>query len=370
MKLKHFNKHYKIFNNIDISKKKNFKNRLIISIFFIFFYALLFLFSSFSNSDWTSFSSLYFSKKQINSIFAFLFLIILIIPLFFVIKEASNLVFSQNHKIIFCLILLTFFSYLIPSLAKIFEIYYPDFLSNFVFLQKGFFYLLIFLFIFPLLFFLNIFLFFTKNNNLKNISILNTIFFLIPISFLGFFTIGLTKNWTTIFFLIISIASTDVMCYLSGLLFGKTKMAKNISPNKTWEGAILGSISTILLLFLFSFLLTFDEANVNFINNKNENRGLISLLNILQTQIDFWNVSNIYIWLLIFLISLVLTVSAIFGDLFFSYIKRKYEIKDFGNLLKSHGGFLDRFDSFIFTIFIYFLYFVGNDLFYNLSFKS
>ena len=53
-------------------------------------------------------------------------------------------------------------------------------------------------------------------------------------------------------------------------------------------------------------------------------------------------------WWNILILFLVLPFVGTFGDLFFSKVKREFNIKDFGTILKSHGGILDRFDSIIF----------------------
>ena len=55
-------------------------------------------------------------------------------------------------------------------------------------------------------------------------------------------------------------------------------------------------------------------------------------------------------WLLVLVYSICGTVIAQIGDLSFSYIKRSYGIKDFGKVLPGHGGFLDRLDSLIFIV--------------------
>ena len=100
----------------------------------------------------------------------------------------------------------------------------------------------------------------------------------------------------------------DTIAYTFGNLFKGPLIIPSISPKKTWSGTV---ISTLLSLIL---LLSLD-----------------------------YN----------FLFSLICSVSFFIGDVYFSYIKRIFNLKDFSNLLISHGGMLDRLDS-IFLIVIFF----------------
>jgi phosphatidate cytidylyltransferase len=108
----------------------------------------------------------------------------------------------------------------------------------------------------------------------------------------------------------------DSLAYFSGRAFGKTPLFPRISPKKTWEGAIGGIISTLLLAFAYSFIPLFN---------------LISLKD----------------WLAV---AVLVAVFGPLGDLTESMLKRNLKIKDSGSLLPGHGGFLDRFDALIFTI--------------------
>lgn len=117
------------------------------------------------------------------------------------------------------------------------------------------------------------------------------------------------------FILIIIIAcTTDVFAYLAGKLIGKHKFTK-ISPNKTIEGCVVGSIVSSIVATTFYVT-------------------LISSENIVK----------------VIMVIFILTVIGQIGDLFFSLIKRENEIKDFSNLIPGHGGILDRIDSIIFIL--------------------
>ena len=107
---------------------------------------------------------------------------------------------------------------------------------------------------------------------------------------------------------------TDTFAYFGGSLIGKHKFTK-ISPNKTIEGCIIGSLMGTFMMSVY--YTTIIGGNYNLF--------------------------------LIILITLLLTIIGQLGDLFFSAIKRHYEIKDFSNLIPGHGGILDRLDSLIFV---------------------
>ncbi len=131
-------------------------------------------------------------------------------------------------------------------------------------------------------------------------------------------------NFYNIYFfniLIFVIISFDTTSYLIGSLFGKNYLFKTISPNKTFEGYLGGLILTNIFYLLYIFFY----------------KGYNNLLNI------------------IFLINLIIIFS-IFGDLIQSFFKRKNNIKDSSNFLPGHGGFFDRFDSFISSIIFLTLY--------------
>jgi len=106
----------------------------------------------------------------------------------------------------------------------------------------------------------------------------------------------------------------DVFQYLMGKFFGRRKIVPRISPNKTIAGCIGGISLTIILSNLLGyFLLPFQ----NFL--------YFSLFGLLFGILGFW------------------------GDVLFSYLKRKADVKDTGTLIPGHGGLLDRIDSLIFN---------------------
>lgn len=114
---------------------------------------------------------------------------------------------------------------------------------------------------------------------------------------------------------------TDTFAYFTGRFLGKHKMCPSISPKKTIEGAVGGVVGGVLsCVILFA---VFD----NF----------------------FFTVHAVsYAWVV--LVSLILSLVGMCGDLTASVIKRNFGVKDFGNILPGHGGVMDRFDSGLFVL--------------------
>ena len=127
---------------------------------------------------------------------------------------------------------------------------------------------------------------------------------------------------------------SDTFAYLMGSLIGGKKLCPNISPNKTWAGAIGGVIWTILGLLATYFILTVIPAYAS----------VIAIL-----ELKFWH---------IIILGLIGSVTAQCGDIFESYLKRRASLKDSGDLLPGHGGILDRIDSHIFSIPVTFIFFI------------
>jgi len=121
-------------------------------------------------------------------------------------------------------------------------------------------------------------------------------------------------------FLLLTTWILDIFSYFTGMLIGKHKIAPTISPKKTIEG-LLGGV-----LFSGAFILVF-------------------LRYFTKTEI-----------IPALLISFSLPLAGFLGDLFESLIKRREGVKDSGDLLSGHGGFLDRFDSVLFITMLFAFY--------------
>jgi len=118
--------------------------------------------------------------------------------------------------------------------------------------------------------------------------------------------------------------ASDSGAYAVGSLIGKHKLFESISPKKTWEGSVGGGMLALAVAYFISSY---------------------------AIAVSFRD------WLAI---CLIIVVMGTYGDLFKSLLKRSANVKDSGNLLPGHGGFLDRFDSligsapFVFSYLVYF----------------
>lgn len=127
-----------------------------------------------------------------------------------------------------------------------------------------------------------------------------------------------------IWYVFISAWGTDTFAYFVGKSLGKHKLTK-VSPKKSVEGSIGGTVGAILVSLLYTF--------------------------IIKQYFDF-NMSYIFIGV----VTAILSILSQIGDLSASTIKRFFDVKDFGNLIPGHGGMLDRIDSIILIApFAYFL---------------
>lgn len=124
-----------------------------------------------------------------------------------------------------------------------------------------------------------------------------------------------TMPWALLIILLI-VWFTDSFAYLFGKLIGGPKIAPKISPNKTWAGFAGGLLGASILFAIFYF--------------------------------SSERIANSWQWLLPTF--LVLSVISVIGDFFESWVKRKFGVKDSGNIIPGHGGLLDRLDGLIMVL--------------------
>ncbi|CBI76558.1 Phosphatidate cytidylyltransferase (CDP-diglyceride pyrophosphorylase) (CDP-diglyceride synthetase) (CDP-diacylglycerol synthase) (CDS) (CTP:phosphatidate cytidylyltransferase) (CDP-DG synthetase) (CDP-DAG synthase) [Bartonella clarridgeiae 73] len=132
--------------------------------------------------------------------------------------------------------------------------------------------------------------------------------------------------WGVIFLFAI-VWTTDIAAYFSGRAFGGPKLAPRFSPNKTWAGAIVGTLAGF-------------------------SSGIVVIVYVFGVSaLDYF----------VFLIALILSVISQIGDLGQSWLKRRFSIKDSGFLLPGHGGFMDRMDGLICATLLF--YIIGSFMF-------
>lgn len=124
-----------------------------------------------------------------------------------------------------------------------------------------------------------------------------------------------------LFILFIIVSSFDTGSYIVGTFIGKHKLAPAISPSKTWEGVAGGYIFASIGLYLV-----------------------------------LWELKKMQPLWVVLLFTLCVCILSLIGDLFESWLKRLAHIKDSGNLLPGHGGFLDRFDGILFAVFFFYTF--------------
>ena len=146
-----------------------------------------------------------------------------------------------------------------------------------------------------------------------------------------------------VFYMVLISTMTDTFAYLFGMRFGKHPLAPNISPKKTWEGAIGGTIIATIVASGFALFYGVLFTPGTLIGDVFNVSGLATLFD----QVFPSNMSDILWTVSVILLSLSASVVSQFGDLFASKLKRHYDIKDFSNIFPGHGGIMDRFDSMI-----------------------
>jgi phosphatidate cytidylyltransferase len=121
----------------------------------------------------------------------------------------------------------------------------------------------------------------------------------------------------TLLLLAVGVVFNDIGAYLVGSAVGRTALRPWISPSKTVEGLIGGALFTIVALVVIG----------------------------ISGRSDTWTSTGHLL-----LLAIVISIFAPLGDLVESMFKRNLDIKDFGTLIRGHGGVLDRFDGFLFTL--------------------
>lgn len=120
-------------------------------------------------------------------------------------------------------------------------------------------------------------------------------------------------GFTALMLILLIVWMTDIGGYFAGRGIGGPKLWPRVSPKKTWAGAIGGTVLSVLVAVVFGVL------------------GLGHMVPLV-------------------LIAIVLSVLSQLGDLFESAVKRKFGVKDSGQIIPGHGGLLDRLDGYVFAV--------------------
>ena len=177
-------------------------------------------------------------------------------------------------------------------------------------------------------------LFKNEKNPLRNVAftVLSLVYITLPLMTAMMIVFGrygesvVTFNPGILVGILILIWIFDSMAYVVGVPLGKHRLYERVSPKKSWEGTIGGTVFTIAAGFFMH----------NFFEGINSNDWVV--------------------------IAVLVVVFGTIGDLIESQFKRSINVKDSGETLPGHGGLLDRLDSFIFTLPWVFIYLVLKDL--------
>ena len=153
-------------------------------------------------------------------------------------------------------------------------------------------------------------------------TLLGILYIAVPFSFANYITISSELKYSSnlllgFFFLT---WAYDTLAYVFGVSFGKHRLFERISPKKSWEGFIGGTVSGL---------------------------GIAYVISIFFTELSFLH------WAVL---SVIIAVFGTYGDLVESSFKRNIDQKDSGNILPGHGGVMDRFDAVLFTLPLFYVY--------------
>ncbi|XP_055372829.1 phosphatidate cytidylyltransferase, photoreceptor-specific-like [Condylostylus longicornis] len=147
------------------------------------------------------------------------------------------------------------------------------------------------------------------------------------------------------------ITCNDIMAYICGFFFGRTPLIK-LSPKKTWEGFIGGGIGTIIFGIILSAILCESKFLTCSMDYWKYGLGQISMdcepsyLFIKKEYSIFQNKIMIYPFIMhSIVLGIVSSIIGPFGGFLASGFKRAFKVKDFGDSIPGHGGFMDRCDS-------------------------
>ncbi|HIR48352.1 MAG TPA: phosphatidate cytidylyltransferase [Candidatus Faecimonas gallistercoris] len=163
-------------------------------------------------------------------------------------------------------------------------------------------------------------------HDFKKYNLNDALFLIGSILFIGlsFNLLIICRNYDIMYiiYLLLITTITDTFALFSGILIGKHKLCPSVSPKKTIEGSVGGTIFGTFVATAFYITVIDPSMSLAFVT----------------------------------IITVILSLLGQLGDLVFSSIKRYYGKKDFSNLIPEHGGILDRFDSLIFVVLAFIIF--------------
>ena len=163
-------------------------------------------------------------------------------------------------------------------------------------------------------------------HDFKKYNFNDSLFLIGSILFIGlsFNLLIICRNYDIMYiiYLLLITTITDTFALFSGILIGKHKLCPSVSPKKTIEGSVGGTIFGTFVATAFYITVIDPSMSLAFVT----------------------------------IITVILSLLGQLGDLVFSSIKRYYGKKDFSNLIPEHGGILDRFDSLIFVVLAFIIF--------------
>jgi len=139
-----------------------------------------------------------------------------------------------------------------------------------------------------------------------------------------------------VIFTLLAVWAGDIFAYFVGKFLGRHRMSPEVSPKKTWEGAIASVIASILVGTLW-----FQHAA--------QISAFLLRVGMIERRDGIFGLEQPQLWPII-LLSAAVNIAAQLGDLVESLIKRGAGVKDSGSILPGHGGMLDRIDAMLFAV--------------------
>jgi phosphatidate cytidylyltransferase len=140
--------------------------------------------------------------------------------------------------------------------------------------------------------------------------------------------------WTI--FTLLAVWAGDIFAYFVGKSIGRHRMSPEISPKKTWEGAVASIIASVIVGTLW-------------IQHAPGISSALLRIGLIDRRDGMFGLEQPQLWPIV-LLSAIVNIAAQLGDLVESLIKRGAGVKDSGTILPGHGGMLDRIDAMLFAV--------------------